>query len=178
MVSRITRRCSAESSSASGSAARRRGGSDHMFAAAGASGGLKRSGSTLGPVSCSAIAENGISRRSRSALVFARFVRMRKIQVLRDERRSNRSMPWSTASQVSCATSSATARSRTKVCASRTSAAWWRSTSSWNALSSPACSASTSRSSSPAGLRNGRRGTGAEPRACNALAGRGDWPAR
>jgi hypothetical protein len=37
------------------------------------------------------------------------FVRIRKIQVLRVERPSKRSMPLRTASQVSCATSSAAA---------------------------------------------------------------------
>src|SRR6266542_2693873 len=42
--------------------------------------------------------------------VIARFMRMRKTHVFRDERPSNLSNPWSTASQASCATSSATAR--------------------------------------------------------------------
>src|SRR5438445_445649 len=57
MVSRITRRRSAESSAASGSAAHGRGGSGHPFGATVASGGLQRSGSALGPVSASAPAE-------------------------------------------------------------------------------------------------------------------------
>ena len=38
--------------------------------------------------------ENGIVRPSRSARVFARLARMRKIQVLSDERPSKRSMPF------------------------------------------------------------------------------------
>jgi hypothetical protein len=52
---------------------------------------------------------NGTIRPSRAALVLARLMRMRKIQVLSDERPSNAQMPWITPSQVSCTTSSATA---------------------------------------------------------------------
>ena len=58
-------------------------------------------------------------RPSRAPLVFARLVRIRKSQVFRLERSSKRSIPLSTASQVSCTTSSAVARSRTYICATR-----------------------------------------------------------
>ena len=56
---------------------------------------------------------NGTVRPSRAARVFARLIRMRKIQVFSDERPSNAQMPWITPSQVSCTTSSATARLET-----------------------------------------------------------------
>src|SRR5919197_1044790 len=52
-------------------------------------GGRKRSGSTDGSSAAAPAAEeNGIERRSRSPRVFAMFARMRKIQVLREERRA------------------------------------------------------------------------------------------
>ena len=60
-----------------------------------------------------ALAENGIVRPSRSARVFAVLVRIRKIQVLSDDRPSKRSMPLSTPTHVSWITSSATARLET-----------------------------------------------------------------
>ena len=58
-------------------------------------------------------------RPSRWPRVFARLVRIRKSQVFRLERPSKRSMPLSTASQVSWTTSSAVARSRTNIWATR-----------------------------------------------------------
>jgi hypothetical protein len=66
--------------------------------------------------------ENGTERRSRSPRVFAMFVRIRNIQVLSDERPSNRSIPFSTPIQVSCTTSSATAALGTYMRATRRSA--------------------------------------------------------
>jgi hypothetical protein len=50
--------------------------------------------------------------------------RIRNIQVLSDERPSNRSMPFRTASQVSWTTSSATERDETQICAVRSRAEW------------------------------------------------------
>ena len=80
-----------------------------------------RSGSTVGspPPASSSKAENGRDRDSRSARVFAVFVRMRKIQVLSDERPSKRPIPRSTPSHASWTTSSATAALWTKPRASR-----------------------------------------------------------
>ena len=49
-------------------------------------------------------------RRSRAPLRIATLVRMRKIQVLSEERPSNPSIPRITAIQVSCTASSAAAR--------------------------------------------------------------------
>ena len=57
--------------------------------------------------------DNGTVRRSRSALVFAVLTRMRKIQVLSDDRPSNAWIPRITPSHVSWTTSSATAGRRT-----------------------------------------------------------------
>ena len=66
-------------------------------------------------------AENGITRPSRWARVFAVLTRMRKTHVFSEERPSNRSSAPSTRSHVSCTTSSATARDGTKICATRSS---------------------------------------------------------
>ena len=75
---------------------------------------------------------------------------MRKIHVFSDERPSKRSMPFRTASQVSCTTSSAIARLETYIWATRRRAAWYMRMSCSNACSSRLRSASTSRiSSSP-----------------------------
>ena len=63
--------------------------------------------------------------------------RIWKIQVRSAERPSNRSMPLITPSQVSCTTSSATARLGTCASASRISAGLSSSTSVANAASSP-----------------------------------------
>ena len=57
-----------------------------------------------------ASAANGTLRRSRGPARIATFVRMRKIQVLSEERPSKPSIPRITAIQVSCTASSATAR--------------------------------------------------------------------
>jgi hypothetical protein len=57
--------------------------------------------------------ENGIVRRSRTPRVLAWLVRIRKIQVLSDERPSKLSSSSITATQVSCATSSATSAEAT-----------------------------------------------------------------
>ena len=54
-------------------------------------------------------------RLSRVAVVRALFIRIRNSQVRRDDRPSNRSTPRTTANQVSCTTSSATASLPTKV---------------------------------------------------------------
>src|SRR5260370_27772589 len=81
--------------------------------------------------------QNGIVRLSRSARVFAWFVRIVKSQVLTEERASKRPMPLTTASQVSWTTSSATAPSWTNVTASRRSGALYVSISQTNAASSP-----------------------------------------
>lgn len=89
-------------------------------------------------------AENGTVRPSRSARVFALLVRMRNIQVLSEDRPSNRLMPRNTPSHASWATSSATVRSVTKMPASRIMPAWYCSTSVMNADSSPRRSAAMS----------------------------------
>ena len=73
---------------------------------------------------------------------------MRKIQVRSDERSSNPCSEASTRAQVSCATSSAAARSRTKSIATRSRVPWWLETSSRNAASSRARSRATSALSS------------------------------
>lgn len=72
---------------------RRRGGRDH------APPDVKRSGSTTGWSSSlsSDRFENGIERRSRTPLDFARLLTMAKIQVLRADRPSNARSPFSTA---------------------------------------------------------------------------------
>jgi hypothetical protein len=64
------------------------------------------------------------------------------------ERPSKRPMPWITASQVSCTTSSATARLGTYWHASRTSDPWYRSSKNPNASPSRAASAFASTASS------------------------------
>jgi len=75
--------------------------------------GWKRLGATAAsPTSASASTRaNGTVRPSRAARVFVRLMRMRKIQVFSDERRSNAQMPCITPSQVPWTTSSAMARS-------------------------------------------------------------------
>ena len=85
-------------------------------ASVGWSAGRKRSGLTAAsgpPTSSAATPANGTVRPSRTARVFAWLMRMRKIQVLSDERPSNAQRPWITPTQVSCTTSSATARFET-----------------------------------------------------------------
>ena len=90
------------------------GGDDHPPAA------LNRSGGTAG----SSMRSVGVSRRSRTPAVRARLTTMRNSHVFSDDRPSNRSMPRTTPSQVSCTTSSATARLGTNVDASRSRGAW------------------------------------------------------
>ena len=89
------------------------------------------------PVSAATTAENGTLRASRSPRVLARLVRMRNSQVFNVERSSKRSRPLTTASHVSCTTSSAAWRSRTCSRATRSIVAWWRPTSVRKARSSP-----------------------------------------
>src|SRR5581483_6433531 len=89
-------------------------------------------------------------RRSRSPRVRARFSRMPTIQLRSEDRPSNRSSPVSTASHVSCTTSSATARLGTWARAIRMSSGPSPSTRRANAASSPARSASRRRCSSRA----------------------------
>src|SRR5262249_56033871 len=76
------------------------------------SAGRKRDGSTAGSGTASgrSSAEKGTVRPSRCPRVFAMLVRIRKIHVFSDERPSKRSIPFRTAIQVSCTTSSATER--------------------------------------------------------------------
>ena len=102
-----------------------------------------RSGSTAGSDSSPTTAENGIDRPSRWPRVFAMFVRMRKIQVLRLERPSKAPIPLRTASQVSCTTSSATARLATYMRATRSIDGPYSLTSRLNVSSSPSRSAPT-----------------------------------
>ena len=80
----------------------------------------------------------GTLRPSRCPRVFAMFVRIRKIHVRNDDRPSNRSIPFSTPSQASCTTSSATACDDTYMRATRSIEGCRASTSSMNASSSPA----------------------------------------
>ena len=70
----------------------------------------KRSRGTAGSSPSGASAVNGTVRASRTPRVFALLTRIEMIHVLIEERPSKRSSPWITASQVSCTTSSATAR--------------------------------------------------------------------
>src|SRR5438034_164297 len=70
--------------------------------------------------SLSAKSEKEIIRLSRTPRVLARFITIREIHVLNDERSSNRSIPLRTASQASCTTSSATALFETKTFATGT----------------------------------------------------------
>jgi len=80
-----------------------------------ASGSRNRAGSTVGPPSAppdasAASADIGTLRRSRTARERAMFASTRSSQVFTLDRCSNRSSPFSRASQVSCTTSSATDR--------------------------------------------------------------------
>src|SRR6476469_198500 len=79
----------------------------------------KRRGSTAG-----SSAPIGIDRRSRRPVVRARLAQIWKIHALSVERSSNRPIPRTTASHVSCPTSPATARLTTNVPANRTSRVW------------------------------------------------------
>ena len=85
----------------------------------------------------------GSTRPSRCARVFAVLTRMRKTHVFNDERPSNRSRAPSTRSQVSCTTSSASARVGTKICATCSSDECHSRTIRRNVSSSPARSAAT-----------------------------------
>src|SRR5207249_6840176 len=78
---------------------------------------LNRAGSTAGsgrPASSSANSEKATIRLSRTPRVLARFITIREIHVLNEDRPSNRSIPFKTASHASCTTSSATALFETK----------------------------------------------------------------
>src|SRR5207244_815393 len=101
IASAITCRVSPASSCSSG---KPRGGAD-QWPVHGWSPAVNRSASTAGSFRSSD--ENGNDRPSRIPRVFALFVRMRKSQVFSDERCSKRSIPSSSASHVSAATSSA-----------------------------------------------------------------------
>ena len=85
-----------------------------------------RSGSTDGSTSGSAAQteEKGTLRASRCPRVFAVFTRIRKIHVRSDERPSKPSSPFSTPTQASWTTSSATARVETYIRAMRSIAGW------------------------------------------------------
>ena len=85
-------------------------------------------------------------------------IRMRKIQVLRDERPSKSSSPRITPNQVSWTTSSAADGVCTNVRATRRSAPSCRSTSARNASSSPACRRSRRACSSDTACRTYRPG--------------------
>ena len=84
-----------------------------------------------------------MTRPSRCARVFAVLTRMRKTHVFSDERPSNRSSAPSTRSQVSCTTSSASARVGTKICATCSSDECHSRTIRRNVSSSPARRAAT-----------------------------------
>jgi len=80
----------------------------------------RRSGSTAGSsASRDATEENGTALFSRAPWLLAWFVRIEKIHVPSAERPSKRSIPATTAIQVSCTTSSATASEATYVRATR-----------------------------------------------------------
>ena len=81
---------------------------------------------------------DGTDRASRAPAVLARLARMWNSQVFTDERPSNRSIPRTTPSHVSCTTSSATARLGTIDSAKRNNRGWYLDTSDANAASSPA----------------------------------------
>ena len=105
--------------------------------------------------------ENGSTRRSRRPRVRAMLSRMLAIQVRSDDRPSKRSIPFRTASQVSCTTSSAIARLGTCIRASRIRNGPCSSTSVLNASSSPRRRPASSVSSfarprRSAGLAHGR----------------------
>jgi glucose dehydrogenase-like enzyme len=108
----IRSRVSSVSSRRSGSASQEAGGAAQCPGHVESSLLRKRSGGTAGsgtrPGFCRA--ESGIVLPSRPARVFAVLARIRKIQVLSDERPSKRSRPFSTATHVSWTTSSVTAR--------------------------------------------------------------------
>jgi hypothetical protein len=78
-----------------------------------------RAGSTTGSGSAT-----GTLRCSRVPVVRARLTKIRNSHVLSDDRPSNPSSPRSAASQVSCTTSSATARLGTNEAASRSIGSW------------------------------------------------------
>nr|WP_245972051.1 hypothetical protein [Solirubrobacter pauli] len=99
---------------------------------------VKRAGSTVGPPSSASNADSGTLRRSRSPRVRARLATIVAIQVFRLERPSKRSRPCRTPSHASCTTSSATAWLGTWLRAIRNISGPYRSTSSANAVSSPA----------------------------------------
>ena len=63
-------------------------------------------------------------RASRWPRVFAVLTRIRKIHVRSDDLPSNPSSPFSTPTQASCTTSSATARVDTYISATRSIAGW------------------------------------------------------
>ena len=125
MAASTRSRVSPASSSSSGSAAQLRGGVAQWPGNAGWSAARNRSGSTAGESSSRpASDENGTDRASRRARVRAWLARMRKIQVRSDERPSNRGRLLRTPIHVSWTTSSATARVRTYMSATRISEAW------------------------------------------------------
>ena len=96
MASEITCRVSAPSSRCSGISAHERGEDAQWPGQRAWSAGRNRSASTDGSSDASsapASDENGTLRASRTARVFARFVRIRKSHVLSDERPSKRSIP-------------------------------------------------------------------------------------
>ena len=82
-------------------------------------------------------------RPSRSPRVFAMFVTIRKIQVFRDARPSNRPIPEMTPSHASWTTSSATARDDTYIRATRSIDGLSSVTRSEKARSSPRLRAPT-----------------------------------
>ena len=84
-----------------------------------------------------------MTRPSRCARVFAVLTRMRKTHVFSDDRPSNRSSAPRTRSQVSCTTSSASARVGTKICATCSSDECHSRTIRRNVSSSPARRAAT-----------------------------------
>src|ERR1700761_6840050 len=112
----------------------------------------KRERSTAGPAS-----PIGRLRASPMPVLLARLTRIWSSQVLKEERPANPSSPRSTATQVSCTTSSATAVLGTKAVASRSIVAWWRAARAVKADSAPPRSFSTSSASAAAAV-SGRRG--------------------
>ena len=98
--------------------------------------------------------ENGTTRPSRCARVFAVLTRIRKTQVLSEERPSKRSSALSTRSHVSPTTSSAIARDGTKICATRSIDAFHSRTTCRKAASSPARREATSWASVGSTLKN------------------------
>ena len=129
----------------------------------------KRAASTAAPASATATL-----RRSRTPVLRARLTRIRNSQVLIDERASKRSMPRSTATHVSCTTSSAIASLGTNERARCSIAEWCRATSVTKARSSPSRSRRSS-SPSPASAGGRRRGRGTTIASISPSAVTGSW---